>query len=451
MLSSINNNYNTLAMPGRTSAPQAACNCGHGADKVELGSRNSEQPAPQPPAPQPPAPQPPAPQPPAPQPPAPQPPAPQPPEPQPPAPQPPANPTKKWCVMVYSACDNNLYRFMQTDLDEAERVGSTDTMHVIAQTDHAPRGGTAQRIELVTDNTPGLKAPVKEDLGSYNMSAPESLASFVKWGMDNYPAEHYMVIISDHGDGWKGAAQDWSHNGWMSTPDIESGLKMAREQTGKKIDVLGFDACLMASAEVAYQLKDEVDYLVASQEVEGGAGWEYNRVLSEDTLKSLDKQLAVTRFNMEPRDVATHLVRVAEGNQDDLATMSAIDTSKMPAVVKALDNFADAMNTSAVAKEKFSSAADDTQGFYDYKDLTDFANRVKDGVQGEDCYLAGAAERVSRAIGNAVIAEQHSDNYPNAHGLSIELRDTDSEQYSQLKLAQDTQWNAAVSGMHSKA
>ncbi len=424
-ISSLSNNYNTLALPGRTSAPQASCGCSGNADRVELGSRQGQEPAP--PAPQPPAPPPPAPEP-------------------PPAPGP---QQKKWCVMVYSASDNNLYRFMQSDLDEAERVGSTETMHVIAQTDHGPRNGTAQRIELVQDNTPGLKAPIKEDLGSYNMSAPESLASFVKWGMDNYPAEHYMLIISDHGDGWKGAAQDWSHNGWMSTPDIESGLKQAREQTGKKIDVLGFDACLMASAEVAHQLKDEVDFLVASQEVEGGAGWEYNRVLSEDTLKSLDKQLAVTRFNMEPAAVASHIVRVAEGNQDDLATMSAIDTSKMPAVVKALDNFADAMATSQVSKEKFSTAADETQGFYDYKDLTDFANKVKDSVQGEDCYLAGAAERLTRAVGNAVIAEQHSDNYPNAHGMSIELSNTSGDDYSRLKLAQDTQWNEAVTSMRS--
>lgn len=429
-LSSLNNNYNTLAMPGRTSAPQANCGCS-GADRVELGTRQGQEPPSQPPTQPTPPPQ-------------------QPPTQPPPQPEPPPEPTpvtKKWTVMVYSASDNNLYRFMQSDLDEAERVGSTETMHVIAQTDHGPRRGTAQRIELVQDNTPGLTAPVKEDLGSYNMSAPEALADFIKWGMKNYPAENYMLIISDHGDGWKGAAQDWSHNGWMSTPDIENGLKMARQETGKKIDVLGFDACLMASAEVAHQLKDEVSYLVASQEVEGGAGWAYNRVLSEGTLKSLDKQLTATRFNMDPKQVATHVVLCAEGNQDDLPTMSVIETSKMPAVVKALDNFADAMATSAVSKEKLTSAADATQGFYDYKDLKDFANKVKDNVQEEDCYLAGAAERLSRAVSNAVVAEQHSENYPNAHGMSIELSSTGSDDYAQLKISQDSQWNEAVTAM----
>ncbi|GMU53333.1 MAG: hypothetical protein AMXMBFR33_24790 [Candidatus Xenobia bacterium] len=432
-LSSVNANYNTLAMPGRSSAPQAACNCGSKDSVVLSGTRQRDEEPPTPPTP--PAPEPPAPEP--------------PPTPEPPPEPPPAPVTKKWTVMVYSASDCNLYRFMQSDLDEAERVGSTETMHVIAQTDHGPRNGTAQRIELVPDQTPGLKAPVKQDLGSYNMAAPEALADFVKWGMKEYPAENYMLIISDHGDGWKGAAQDWSHNGWMSTPDIEAGLKMAREETGKKIDVLGFDACLMASAEVAYQLKDEINYLVASQEVEGGAGWEYNRVLSEGTLKSLDQKLSATRFNMDPKQVATHVVICAQGNQDDLPTMSAIETAKMPAVKRALDNFADAMATSQVSKDTFTTAAENTQGFYDYKDLSDFANQVKTGVQAQDCYLAGAADRLMAAVSNAVVAEQHSDNYPGAKGMSIELHNTSSSDYANLKLSQDTQWDEAVAQMHS--
>ncbi|MCE7870523.1 hypothetical protein DYH09_09125 [bacterium CPR1] len=372
-------------------------------------------------------------------------------EPPAPPPPPPAPEKKRWCVMVYSASDNNLYRFMQTDLDEAERVGCTDTMHVIAQTDHGPRGGTVQRIELQKDESPGLNAPVKQDLGSADMADPRQMADFIKWGMANYPADHYMLVISDHGDGWKGAAEDVSHHGWMSTPEIEQGLKLAREETGKKVDVLGFDACLMASAEVAYQLKDEIDYLVASQELEGGAGWQYNRVLSESNLRSLDRQLSM-RFNMNPREVAAHVVECAAGNQQDLPTMSAIATSAMPAVASALEDFSAAVVSSIdTIPETLKLAARQTQGFYDYKDIGDFARRVQEGVREQDPALAATAGGLLAAVDEAVVAEQHSSRYPNARGMSIELsnRDTDGEPYGQLKLAQVTDWDGAVSRVQS--
>lgn len=360
---------------------------------------------------------------------------------------------KKWTILVYSASDNDLKRFMLADLDEAERVGSDELTNVVAQFDHGGSDG-AKRYLITRNNQSGLNSPVVQDMGSTNMSDPRKLADFVKWGMEKYPAENYMLIISDHGDGWKGAGQDYSHNGWMSLPQIEAGLKDARQATGRKIDVLGFDACLMASTEAAHQLKGEASFMVASEEVEGGAGWPYNRILNPGMLADLQGQLQL-QIEMTPRDVCRHVVRTAQGNQGDLPTMSAVDLSKMSALTQAVDSFAGALlATPAASVATLKSLADRTQGFTDYKDLFDFADRVvKSSIN--DQALKDAARQVTAKVGEAVIFEQHSSRFPGAHGLNIELSPAyaldqeTSRRYSEIKFASDTRWDEAVRRIQS--
>ncbi|MBI3928145.1 MAG: hypothetical protein HY319_21560 [Armatimonadetes bacterium] len=353
---------------------------------------------------------------------------------------------KKWTVLVYSASDNDLYRFMKSDIDEMETVGSDDRVNVVAQFDHGRQG--AQRLLVTKDQTKGeLNSPVLQELGSTDMASPDTLADFVKWGMEHYPAEHYFLVMSDHGDGWKGACQDSTHGSWMSLPEIEEGLRTAREATGRKIDLLGFDACLMASAEVAHQLRNEADFLVASQEVEGGAGWPYNRLLSPNALQGIQQAVALDS-ELTPREMGRQVVTVAQGKQDDLPTMAAVDLSKMPAVAEAVDHFAAAVVASQVSRGSLRKLARRTESFTGYKDLYHFAQQVSEKV--EDPGLKEAAQGVMSAVGSAVYAEQHSAGYPNAHGLTVQLPNfffSPSSAYEETRFAQDTRWDDALQSM----
>lgn len=402
------------------------------------------------------------------QPPAQQPPAQQPPAQQPPAQQPPPQPElKEWTVFVYSVSDNNLYRYMQNDLDEAERIGSTEQMNVVAETSHQPKGGNVVRLKLETDNTPGLNSPVLEDLGpSRDMARAENMADSIAWAMKEFPAKHFMVICSDHGGGWKGAHHSESTDSWMNLGDLESAFKLAQEKTGRKIDVLGFDECLMASTEVATQLQPYADYLVASEETEGGAGWQYDEVLGKKsnhvsrvlTPKVLNYAAAAlrTRDGLSPADMAKAVVTMAEGHQRDLGTMSAIDLNKMPAVTSAFDNFAGKVLESNLGKADFRSVFQKVQKFSDFGDglhLAELAGAKFGGA------IAEAAEAVKAAMAEAVVANQHSDSYPNAKGLNIEidrqygafrpipnLESADQERmsfdkYSNTTFAQQTRWD----------
>ena len=350
---------------------------------------------------------------------------------------------KPWTVMVWSASDNDLYKEQVADLDHMERVGSTDQAHMVAQIDLRPSGRDVRRYELHEDSQPGLRSPIKERIKNCDMANPQNLTDFVRWSMKNYPAENYFLVMSDHGAGWKGACEDQSHHGWMDLPTIEAGLKEAREKTGKKIDVIGFDACLMASTETAYQLRNEANYLVASEEVEGGAGWQYNRVLSEKTLGGVEQAMqaaAAMRVNFTPAQMASSVVSMAQGNQGDLPTMSAVDLSKMDGLKAATDNLSQAILDSSQPGSAFAAHANKTQGFTDFKDFKDFTNRLS-GI-GDDKVKAAAAA-VGEAITDSLVAEQHSSKYPGANGLNIELNRGGSA-YGKTAWAKDSKWDEAL-------
>lgn len=354
--------------------------------------------------------------------------------------EPPAPPTKKWTILVYAAADNNLYAYEYGNLVDIESVGSTDQFNVVTQFDAGGSGCTRMLMQKCETPDGSIGSPVVQDMGpTVNMSDPAELADFVKWGMATYPAEHYMLIINDHGDGWGGCIEDRGSVGWMSLPQVREGLQAAQDATGKKLDVVGFDACLMGMAEVAHELSDNADYIVASQETEGDSGWPYSRVLTAELLGHLDTQLSA-RIPMTPRDMAMAAVDQSSSMPEDLPTMAAYDMAKEPALKAAVDALSSALTASAIDAGRLTAIAAGTQAFDSYHDLYDFC----EGLEAEPTAgteVAAAAAGVKQAIDDLVVAEQHSSDYPNAHGVSIELNDQ-LEGYADVRFAQSGDWMA---------
>jgi len=109
-----------------------------------------------------------------------------------------------------------------------------------------------------------ISSPALKDLGTKDMSDPTCLKDFIKYGIENYPADHYMLIIDDHGGGWRGACLD-EQNGagdMMTISEMKNALKW---DGAPKFDLIVFHACLMSMVEVAYELKECANYLVACQ------------------------------------------------------------------------------------------------------------------------------------------------------------------------------------------
>ncbi|MCL5773229.1 MAG: clostripain-related cysteine peptidase [Firmicutes bacterium] len=352
---------------------------------------------------------------------------------------------KKWTILQYSAADNNLTSAMVDDINDMESVGSSPETNLVAQLDTGGKEG-GRRYFLVKDSDKGkINSPVLQKLGDVNMSDPKVLADFIKWGMKNYPAEHYMLILSDHGGGWEGAIQDEGSGGWMSIDDIKQGIKMAQDETGKKVDVLGFDACLMASTEVGYELKNQAKYMVASEETEGADGWPYTRILTSKTLKNIQNVLR-KKIDLPPEELAKKIVRDSESDQGTISTLSALDMSKMDTVAKAADNLAGQIIKTDTSKGILKDIARGTESFNGFKDLYHFAEQITSSDKIKDEELKKSAQEVVDVLKNTVLAEQHSDKYPNAHGLTVELPSwgSPSPEYKKTDFAKDTKWEDAL-------
>jgi hypothetical protein len=340
---------------------------------------------------------------------------------------------------MYQAGDNDLKDDLQNNLEECEKIGSSPDVNIVSQFD---RGGTqgCDRLYVKKNGVDTL-----QKMGDVDMADPQQLSDFIQWGIKNYPARHVMLVISDHGDAWRGAINDDGSGKSMSLPQIEKALSTARQATGKKLDVLGFDACLMANAEVADQLKNEAAFMVASEETEGESGWPYNRILSPDLLQSFQKA-AHSRRDMSPQSFAHRIVGDARGDQEDLPTLSAFDMSQVPALTSALRKLTTAEKSMAPAAAR--AAAQASQKFDDTNDLYDFADHLATA----NPKLKRAADAVKQAVSNVVLDEQHSADYPGAHGISIDLSPRrPSKAYQALELPSQTGWGDMLASWQGAA
>ncbi|MCW5868074.1 MAG: hypothetical protein KIS61_12505 [Candidatus Eremiobacteraeota bacterium] len=327
-------------------------------------------------------------------------------------------------MMMYNASDNNLYAYQVNDLKEAQAAQVGDSVQLLATADHRPVGGLGQRLDL-------KRGEVKAQWSDLNMSDPKNLADFVEWGIKNYPAENYWLVLSDHGDAWKGALEDDHSQGWMSLPQLQGALAQAREKTGRKLDVLSFDCCYMGSLEAAHELRHEAGYMVASPEEVGYYGHDYTSLLP-----------AIEGKN--PRQLAEFLVESGSKYPEEFRTIAAYDLSRMEQVTWAVGQLGSSMAQEAPARLR--EAVGRTQIFGEYHDLGDLAEKLAEVRPA----LQPAAQAVKEALAQAVVAEAHRADYPGAHGLQIETRlDTEKAGYADTAFAKDSGWGQAIAHLRS--
>lgn len=212
-----------------------------------------------------------------------------------------------WTVMVYLCADNNLESAGLSDLQELESVGSSDEVNVVVLLD------TETAIEgvhwyVINDeagyNHIDLEAghhdcDCEEVLGDGAACLPEqdmgdgdTLTYFVVNAVSKFPADHYMLVLWDHGGGWRGVCYDDSHIiediGWVSrltTPETAASIRAAAEQLadvapGFKLTIIGYDACLNGMMEVVYENRYISEYMFASINLVPFDGMAYDSILA---------------------------------------------------------------------------------------------------------------------------------------------------------------------------
>lgn len=133
---------------------------------------------------------------------------------------------------------------------EMMQVGSSEDVNIILETGGANKEGwrTVKRQKVLKDGMEMLA-----EVGAQRMTDPANLQKFIEWGVKTYPAESYHLMFWNHGGGPLGGFgidTNFPNTGTMSMPKLVQALKGAKQATGATFDLIGFDACLMASAEV---------------------------------------------------------------------------------------------------------------------------------------------------------------------------------------------------------
>jgi hypothetical protein len=375
--------------------------------------------------------------------------------------------TPEWTFMVYMGADSSLEEFGIDDFNEMAAVGSTNEVNIIVQFDRTPNyvadegdWDTTKRYLVAPGMRPNA-ASALEDLGEVNMGDPLTLVNFTLWGIQNYPADRYFLNLWGHGLGWRGVVQDESSSSdYLKLDELKWAFEaILANNSGKKIDLLGADACRMTT-EMNYQLKDYVDFFVGSQKDEPEPGWPYNLLLQNLTS---DPYMGPAELG---RTIVDTYVESYIGNTGLAVALSVIDASRLEHLGEDIRRFVEqARSALPMYVEDFKTARIGTERYEgdSVYDLHDLAYRLEQTV----LYSTPAPRRLlSQVYGlkETVVAtvsyERNWDNpvasvrTTNAHGMSIwyPLIISDAS-YFDLDLSEVTGWDdylvdfkAAVNG-----
>lgn len=166
-----------------------------------------------------------------------------------------------------------------------------------------------------------------------NMGTAQTLVDFLNFSATAYPADHYSLIFWDHGSGpIQGFCYDEVFKDILELTELQAALDASVFGDGVRLDYIGFDACLMASIEMAGILSDYTDYLIASQETESGAGWDYSFLNTYNKTSDTD---AVAEAILTSYDRYFKENRTLFFNPD--VTLSCMDLTKVAGTEQAMD------------------------------------------------------------------------------------------------------------------
>ena len=266
----------------------------------------------------------------------------------------------------------------------------------------------ANQIWQVKD---GSLVCLENNLGSVSMTAPETLAEYIRWCAKRYPASRYELILWDHGGGsvsGYGYDEKFASSGSMSLAGLDAALRSA----GVKFDFIGFDACLMATAETALTMAQYADYLIASEETEPGVGWYYT-----DWLTAFGENTSLPTTQLGQLIVDSFVDTCAQKCRGQMTTLSVVDLAELETTLpQVLSDFS--KSTARLIQEKqyqtVSNARNGAREFaqsskIDQVDLVHLASNL--GTREGDA--------LAEVLLSAVKYNRTSDNMTNAYGLSI--------------------------------
>lgn len=318
-------------------------------------------------------------------------------------------------IMLYM-CGTDLeskYGMASSDMSEIAAAKYGDNVNIIVYTGGCSGWKTkginnkVNQIYQIKDG--GLKQLVADD-GNKSMTDPSTLSGFIQYCSKNFPANRNELILWDHGGGSvSGFGYDEKKgSGSMGLANISKALKNG----GVTFDFVGFDACLMATAETALMLDDYADYLIASEETEPGVGWYYTNWITR-----LGKNTSMPTVEIGKHIVDDFVTTCAAKCKGQKTTLSVIDLAEFSNTVPSkLNSFADSVS-SLITNNQYQIVSDARYGAREFAqsskiDQVDLVNLAENMATLEGAELAAA-------IRGAVKYNRTSSNISDAYGVSI--------------------------------
>lgn len=367
-------------------------------------------------------------------------------------------PPENWLIMVYMADDNNLESNTILNINQLEYAPPSQYVTTVLQVDtetvNINGSTTAKRLLIQPEGVANMTivSPTVEDLGEIDSGSISVIKDFVVWATSTYPADRYVLIFEDHGGQWKGyGSDDTSGTGLIEYSDLNNMFSTIQSSTGiSKFDIVGFDACLMGSIEIAQLLEPYASYLVASAELVTSPGWGYGDAIKDLTI---NPGMGVPGF---AKVLCDRFIEAANYHENTNQTLSAIDLGKVNVLISSIDSFAQQLisnvgtqlNTAIAPARRYSPGyGENSPGeISDIIDLDSFAYLVS--AFSSVPSLQSAANDVMSKLDGAVAYRVQGVDAPDHGGLSIYFPNhsnsdptAQANYISEVNLPLSTQWD----------
>lgn len=294
------------------------------------------------------------------------------------------NDESAWTWMIYLYEDKTGLDGAE-DINELEVLGSIPGMInyiVLYDSDDDEKDG----VYYITKDPQGennkiVSKKISDQFGKDpKMSDWNLLSKFMKWSADEFPARNYALTMWDHGNGIfrSGSETVRSFVGNMNLWEMDRALKEFTNKTKKKLEIVGFDLCLLGQAETVYQLKDFTNYVIASEKTEPGDGWDY-----VTQFKALNDNPLIDPAVLSKHMVEEYVKSYSIGGNSNVAavTQAATDTKvfdqeMIPALNELAGKLIDHLYEHKGEIDRIRDLAWNSSQNVDHKDLGHFAKLI---------------------------------------------------------------------------
>ena len=319
-------------------------------------------------------------------------------------------------LMIY-LCGTDLEsrsKMATSDLQEMIAADIADNVNVLVYTGGCRQwqnnAFSSEKNQIWQVTSKGVTC-LEKNMGNVPMTDEDTLSEFIRWCAKKYPANRNMLVMWDHGSGSvKGFGYDekFASSGSMDLAEIDKALT----DGGVKFDFVGFDACLMATAETALMLTEHADYMIASEETEPGIGWYYTNWLT-----ALSENTSIPTVELGKQIIDDFVNTCASRCAGQSTTLSIVDLAEYQETIPEVLNAFAADACDLIENDEYATVSHARNGAREFGsssklDQVDLVHLAKNMKTTEGDALA-------EALLNTVKYNRTSSNMTNAYGISI--------------------------------